>query len=469
MLWLLGQNGAARLLQSCTQVVLAWLLSPADFGQISLALTVSSLVSALFQLGLDDVLMQRTKAMRLWYATAFWLSLLASLASAATLLAIAPAVASVYGEPDLLWLIACLALASPLAALSTVPNAVIRARLAMRSQTILVCGEIVASSLCSIALATAHFGVYSFVLALPFVAALRSLAAWRMAGLSPFAGRRFRRWRVLLPSASAVLLTRLLNLLVGQGDYIVFGLTATASQVGLYYFAFRIAGQPMRLLAGSVTSILLPTLVHLDPVQQGRAALMVARIMAIVVMPACFLQAALAGPLLHLFFGERWQSAKIFIQILSVSLAFDAVSWVVGSLMPARGEFLRALHYVAATAVAFFVLVVAGSLLNPDYGVPVAVSGYYVLVQPAYSLVVFRRVTRISLRVFTGIYAAPVLLSGAIVFGTTLLVEDRASDALKLLLLPGIVLPAYALCIRHVLPEPCRHVVERLKTLRRGS
>lgn len=466
MLWLLGQNIASRIIQSCTQVVLAWLLSPADFGQISIALMVCSLVNASFQLGLDDVLLPRAKKMRLWFGTVFWLSFAASLVSTATLLGIAPVIARVYGQPDLLWLIASLALAGPLGALSTVPNAVIRARLAMRSQTILVCAEIVTTSVLSIALALAHFGVYSFVLPLPFVAALRSLASWYVADLSPTPGWKCRRWRILMPSASAVLLSRLLILLIGQGDYMVFGLTATASQVGLYYFAFRIAGQPMRLLAGSVTSVLLPTLVHLNPIQQGRAALMASRILAIIVMPACFLQAALARPFLHLFFGERWHGSEIFIQVLSVGLAFDAVSWIVGSLMPARGEFQRALRYTSATTVSFFLFITIGSLISRDYGVPVGVAIYYIVVQPAYCYLVLRRVAGVSLGTFTEIYAGPVLLSAGIVFGAALLVDRVGSDVLKLVLLPNVVIAAYAICVWQVLPDPCRHIVERLKGLR---
>ena len=99
--------------------------------------------------------------------------------------------------------------------------------------------------------------------------------------------------------------------------------------VGAYFFAFRLAIQPVQLLAGNLSNVLFPILAQLrgDPARQGEAALKASRVLSYVVMPYCFLQAAVAKPLLTLVFADKWLAAIPLMQILSIGLAFDAVSW----------------------------------------------------------------------------------------------------------------------------------------------
>src|SRR6185437_13458349 len=98
-LWVLSQSAASRLVQVLAQIVLAWLLTPADFGKVSLALAVATTVGACFNFGLEDVLLQRHRAIPLWAATVFWLSLAIGFIGGLVLLLAAPIAALLYHQP----------------------------------------------------------------------------------------------------------------------------------------------------------------------------------------------------------------------------------------------------------------------------------------------------------------------------------------------------------------------------------
>ena len=75
-----GQNVAFRMINLLSQLILARLLAPADFGQITLVLTTTAFLNPLTDFGIEDVLISRIKALRYWIGPAFGLSLTLAIA-----------------------------------------------------------------------------------------------------------------------------------------------------------------------------------------------------------------------------------------------------------------------------------------------------------------------------------------------------------------------------------------------------
>lgn len=481
MLWLFGQSVVSRAVQAGAQIALAWFLAPADFGLVGLAYTITAIVGGLFSLGFEDVLLQRHRGLRLWTGTVFWLSLAAGCLGGLALLMAAPLGAALYGQPSLVGLVAIIALAAPIGSLATIPSALLRASLDFRLLASVSLGEAVCTSALSIAFAAWGFGAYAFVLPVPLVAAGRLFVLWRAARARTATEgvrwdlrwpRRPRRSGRLLPAASAALGTTLLTTIVAQGGYVVLGLAVSdAVAVGLYFFAFKLAVQPLRMLAGSFSGVLFPTLVQYrnDPRRQRDAALHVSQMLSIVVMPLCFLQAALAGPLLEVFFPSRWQGAVPIIQLLSLGLAFDASSWAAGAFLQARGEFKRGFVYSLVAAPLFIAFVSVGALVHGALGVAAAVALFYVLGAPLYCYAVFRRVGATGWREIALIYLGPALLSAAAA-AVALAVASVLWRAPVFLLCatPVLALAVYLPLVRLVCPEPYRRMREQVFALRRA-
>ncbi|WP_342629271.1 lipopolysaccharide biosynthesis protein [Nguyenibacter vanlangensis] len=462
VLWLMIQSLAARGIGFVSQLALAWLLTPADFGVIGLAYTVFGIANALVSFGVDDVLLQRQKVMTLWSAPAFWICLSLGTLGMVGMLVAAPFAAAWYHSPELVGLISALAIATPIKTLATVPSVRIRADMNFRFLAAYNTFEIFALQLGTIFLAWLGCGAYSFAIPIPVLAVIKAGLFWWKA--PPRIARTFRKVQVryILGSSTTVFATRTIIEIVNQGDYIVLGLIASHSVVGLYFFAFRFSAQPVRMLAGNFINVLLPAFAQLrgDPARQTDAALKACRLLAYIVVPFCFLQAALAGPGLHFLFGTRWSAAVPYIQILSMGLPFDAVSWITGSLLSARREFRLGLMFAAISLPLFFGMAIVGGLADSAFGVAIAVGLYYFTYPPLCSLLILRRCGVAVPRVLE-LYIMPFVLSAVAIGGgylASFLPVIRAYDLSRIIVIGGVGCCLYPVLLFLL----CRDVFDQL-------
>jgi O-antigen/teichoic acid export membrane protein len=464
--WTLGQSVVSRATGLLSQMVLAALLHPEDFGIIGIAYSVSAIASTLLNVGVDDVVLQRQRALRLWAGPALWIS--ASLASFAgfMLLLAAPLAAIIFKMPELVGILAVLALSMPLGAGATVPTIVLRSRMQFGVLSTYGAVETVAQAILTVVLAWRGFGAYSFVLPAPIFALVRSVVLWRFAAFRMRYEVKRRYWRYLIGNTAANFTNRVLLTLMGQGDYVILGLVASQAVVGSYYFGFRLAAQPLWILAGNIGGVLLPALVQLkaEPERQGQAACLAATLLMFLVMPAALLEAAAAAPFVHLLFGERWNASIPTIQLLSLALALDAPSWLAGALLAARGEFTAGLRYLLMQAPVFFVLVGVGAVLGEANGVAIGILLYNAVTQPSFVYLVYRRVG-VSLRQVAAIYLRPgsyAAVAVGIGLALSLLTPVAGSPLARILIIGIATLVIYTLSIRLLAPDIWDDLLRRL-------
>ena len=311
---------------------------------------------------------------------------------AVAILVAAPIAAHFYGEPELLGLSAVLAISLPLSTLSTVPMTLLRASFRYRLIAGVTVSEGAATQALTICCALAGLGAYSLVLPIPVVAAARSMLLWYVAPAKLRARLQPRRWGGLIGGSASVFASKLIIATVNQGDYVILGLLGSTATVGAYFFAFRLAVQPVQILAGNLTNVLLPTLSQYrdHPYTQGEAALQVARLLGILIMPFAFCEAAAAEPAMHLVFGTKWDAAIPLIQILSIALAFDSIAWIAGTLLLASRRYRANLIFLSIISPLFFLFVWVGGRHGSAVGVAEGVGLYYAVVTPFYSWLTFR-------------------------------------------------------------------------------
>ncbi|MDB5683899.1 MAG: polysaccharide biosynthesis protein [Sphingomonas bacterium] len=468
--WLMFQGVGARVIGFLSQIVLARLLAPADFGILGLAMTVTAVVGLVATFGIDDVLMQRQRTIHRWTTPAFGTAVGLGIAAFLFICLISPLAAGFYNSPALTIMLPIMALAMPIGALSMVPSVMLRASLRFKTLAKLNILEQMLVQALTIYFAWRGYGALSFAVPLPIAAALRAGVQWVL--VRPRFGKARRGQRAyMFRKGATVFGSRLITAGVHQGDYALLGVLTTPAIVGVYFFAFRLAVQPIHMLAGSFQTVLFPALAQLQghPDRQRDAAVNASRILAAAVMPYCFLQAAIAEPAVALLFGRKWAAAVPLIQILSIGLAFDAVSWVAGALLSARGEFSRALRYSIGFMPIFFIAITVGAVASSAIGVAVGVSVFYVLLGPVFTYLVFRTYG-ITPRQVSAIYVVPAVVSG-IGMSVALLAEYSLGVEVHLLLrilIIGVVGPcAYALLLKLVAPSLFGQVLGQILSISR--
>jgi O-antigen/teichoic acid export membrane protein len=472
-LWVLFQNIGVRFVSFFSQIVLAWILRPSDFGDISLAYSVSYIIGGVISFGIDDVLQSRPKALHYWasYATGFCLTVGVAGFFATAICALVAS--EVYHSPSVFNLIMIIALSLPFSALSTVPNVFFLSNFKFRFLFTYGTVEYLTLQLLTILLALAHWGAYSFAIPVPIAGLVKTVIFWN---LSPF---RFRlKMRLLFfvrlfRKGALAFGSRLAVVVRDNASYIVLGLWTANDVVGYYFFAFRMAAIPIYSLTTSLTSVLFPALARLqnDVPRQRSATLSASRTIFLLIVPLSFLAAATAYPLLHFLFGEKWLPSVPILRILFIGLVFDVPASVIGAMLDANGKF-REQFLWAITSLPFFLLfIILGGKNYGSHGVAIGVASGFFIFAPIYSYYALRSVGG-RVKDVVDIYLPPVVcgaissLSGA---SLPLLWPDYfTNDIVWLLLVSVWTLALYLILIRLIAPTAIKEGVLRARAVLSG-
>ncbi len=463
-----AQSAVQRFVSFGSQLALAALLRPADFGLIGLATGIAGIVQSMTDVGVEEVLVRRRRRFDIWCAAAFWTMLALLSASGLAIAAIAPFAAIAYHAPGLRGLLLVLAISMPLGAFSVVRGVALRAELRFGFLAAWGSTESLLQALLTVGFAAGGLGAYSFVLPVPIVTVARA-TAFRAMWRRPVVVWRLPRprlWRSLIGVSGVTFASKLCMSMIGQGDYVTLGLIAGHAAVGEYWFGFRLAAQPLFILAGNLSGVLFPTLVTLDRdrARQGEAAFKASRLLSTLVMPAAFCQAAIAAPLIDQFFARNWSGSVPVIQLLSVGLGFDAVSWIAGSLLAARGEFSTLLRRLVVQLPVFLLLAAAGARTDGAVGTAASVAFYYVATQPIFVWSVFRTLG-VKPRAIASLYLKPAAL-GAVAVGAGMLAASLLPHGFRIeraVLIAVVTIALYAPLLRWLQPEVAIEIADRIR------
>lgn len=380
-----SQAAATKLSSALLQFVLSWLLRPEDFGAVGLAYSVSALVSLLRQFGVREFLVRRRRG-DLWLEQTLWFSLGLGTLGGVLLAAAAPVAAALYEEPRIAGLLLVIAPVQPVSALNAVLLADLQRRMNFRALSGIGLFSSVAGALLSIAFALTGFEAYSFVLpslivetliAIFLVLAVRPRVRWHL---------KCRTWRFFAGTSLKVVATGLCFTLVSQGDYMLLGYFHATEVVGIYFFAFGFSTQTSKLLWGTVANILFPTFssIRQDKARLGRAFRRTLAAVSMIAVPLGMLQIVLAGPLVRLFFADKWLAAIPLIQVLSFAMAWHAVAEPAVPLLQSLGLFGKLLRNAVVWTAAFLTAVGFAAKYGDALTVASAVAAFYVLASPFY-------------------------------------------------------------------------------------
>ena len=108
-----------------SQVVLARLLFPADFGLLAMISPIIGFILVFNDMGLGQAIVQRPVLVQEQVSALFWISLGLSCVLGGAVLLISPLLAWAYGEPNVVELMINLGILIPISALSVNPKALL--------------------------------------------------------------------------------------------------------------------------------------------------------------------------------------------------------------------------------------------------------------------------------------------------------------------------------------------------------
>lgn len=359
--WVSLARVAAELLLLGSMVILAHLIPPADFGRFAIAVIVTELALSIPGEGVGSALVQRRDVSREHLQAGGFLTLVAGVGLLGLTLLGAPAlVTPVFGEPTA----RLVELAAPMflvAALGTVPMALLRRRLDFRRLSVIdISGSIVRSGGAVVLAAAAGLNAEALVLG-----ALAGTVATTVLAIAfapaPLPRPRLAPIRDIIGYGLPASLASVSWVGFRNGDYAIVGARLGAAQAGFYWRAFQLAVEYQRKISMVMYTIAFPVLSRSashDEMFALRGRMV--RLLTVVLFPLLAGLAILAPYAVPWLFGERWEPAVLPTQILCAAGAATLVIDAVGTTLMAAGR-PRALlgygvaHFGAYASAAFVV------------------------------------------------------------------------------------------------------------------
>ncbi|HQY87296.1 MAG TPA: oligosaccharide flippase family protein [Tepidisphaeraceae bacterium] len=290
----------------------ARLLTNEQLGMVALAYSWSSIGSMITKPGFDDVLVQRTRKMKLWVNSAFWFGLLFALLGMAVILGTGIVGSFTRNDPNFAWMLFFIALAAGADALAVIPGAFFRVNLRFAASSLISLAVVWSSAILIIIALLIGLGVYSQPVAMLVVITGSMLYFWRAYPVRLRATLQLRRWKYLWSLTYQRLITRAMMMLGFNGDYLALSLLqVSTAAIGSYYLAFQIMVQAQRLAGQGLASVLMPAMSHLDiePERQRSALIRATRLLAVFSLPIGMGIAAASGPMIRTAFSTRYTAA----------------------------------------------------------------------------------------------------------------------------------------------------------------
>lgn len=321
VLWSAVGAFGGRAMQFAATVVLARLLSPAEFGQVAVLGIFTYVATALIESGFGSALIQMQNVAREDESAVFHFNLAMASVLYAAIWFLAPAIARFYGQPALQPLARVLALVFFCNAFGLVQGTLLTKQLDFRRLTQAQLGATLASGGLGILLALRGWGVWSLAAQTIANAAVRSGLLWFLSPWRPLGRFRLASLRAMFPFGSRLLASGLLGSVLENVYATVIGKVFTQADVGFYSRAQLAQRQAADSLTGVVVSVAFPAYasVQHDPARLRDGYRRSIVFASAALFPLMLGLAALARPLFLLVFSAKWAASIPYFRILCLS------------------------------------------------------------------------------------------------------------------------------------------------------
>lgn len=410
----------AKVLSLGSTLVLVRLLSPADFGLVAIATTVTGLVGFFNEIGLGSAIVQRRDARPDEVDGCFGIAMLASTGLVAATLALAYPAAAFYRMPELGPVLLVLGACLYFGGLNTVPLALLRKQL--RFQPVLWATAVGVAVQAMVAIPLATMGARYWAIVVGFVLSQFAVTLWYwwIAKWRPGWPIQLAKGRELMGYGLNITATRVLWHLYMNADKLIIGRLLGAHAVGIYDVARSLSNLPTSQIAGVATNIASPVYARLqdDRAALGSAMMGLVRAVAYLAFPILTGMALLAQPLIATVLGPTWEDAVWPLRALCVAELVACMANLQTQLLVSSGNVKRLVRYNLLCALIMPAALAIGALVGGLIGVALAWALVYPLVY-LWLLAETLRLCGMSLRRFFGGLRHP--LQGTLLMAAVLL------------------------------------------------
>lgn len=348
-IWTISGKFLARLLDFVSLLVLARLLSPADFGIVAIATSVLVIVEAILDLPLTQALVRIPSPSERMFATAFTLSLMRGTAISLLMIVVAWPMALFYNDPRLFPLVAVISIAPAMRSVISPRMVLFMQRFDFRREfalDLLAKGATLIFSVGVVLATDSYWGLAIGAVAGPTTS---TIVSYIFAPMRPRLS--LSEWKHFQDMVGWNTVSQVLNSLNWQMDRLMLPRFTSLSTYGAFSVADNLAGIPYQTLVGPLMRPLMAAFSNVgDRGQQITAYLKATNAIMVVAAPILLVIILLAEPIVRIVVGEKWIVAAPILQWLCIVSLIGLPT----TIMPSLVMVLDKTRYVALRMFAEF-------------------------------------------------------------------------------------------------------------------
>lgn len=334
-----GAQFVRVILMLLSAIVIARLLSPAEYGVVAMAAPFIGFVTMFQDLGLGVAAVQTRTLSESEATSLFWINTVASLAISVVLIGIAPFAAWFYGDYRAGHGIAASALGVLISGVALQHAAFLNREMRFGILSVIEVMNALIAFIATALLALWLRSYWALIIGTMSGTLLQTVLLWRsvkwVPGRMAFTGAK--RFAVF---SSGVTGFNLLNFLSRNADNILIAKCCGITALGLYDRSYKLMMLPLQTMNGPIQRLLLPILSKLvdSPDRYRRVFIFSSRLTAFITIPGAIVAAALSDRLMPLLLGPAWAAAGPIFFWLGLVGSLSPISNLTGLLFLTSGR-----------------------------------------------------------------------------------------------------------------------------------
>jgi O-antigen/teichoic acid export membrane protein len=316
-------------IQPIVTLILARLLTPADFGVVGVAMIAIGLAQIFQDFGLGKTLIQRETEVEKCANIVFWTNLTLSIVIYIIIFLTAPFLSKFFHEPKVINVLRVLSLQIILLSFIVAHRALFQRNFQFKQLFFIQLSSSAVRGLVSISLALLGYGVWALVFGSLAGAFVQILLFWKFSQWRPNLSYDVQLAKQLFAFSIWIVLEAFLIWIILWGDSLILGHFLGVKEMGIY----RVGVTVLTLVFGIFFNPLLPVAysafsrLQSNQDELKQLFLKLTKMIAFISLPLGVNLVILSKPISLVIFGQKWSGIEVVIAILGIK---EAISWLVG-------------------------------------------------------------------------------------------------------------------------------------------
>lgn len=326
-------------MQFLLMLILARLLSPSDYGIMSMLTIFLAISQSIIDGGFVNALVRKQDRSNIDFSTVFYFNIIIGCVLTILFYLSAPLIASFYKMPQLVSITRAISIVLVIKSCSVVPIAILTIKLDFKTQTKASLISVIFGGILGVIAAYKGLGVWALVLQAISNTIANTLILVVLTRWKPLFTFSLDSFKSLFNYGSKLLVSSLIDVTYKNIFPIVIGKKFDAASLGYYSRADQFAQLPSANVTGIIQRVTFPLFSEIqdDNERLQNIYIRFLRLSAYLIFPLMMGLAALASPLVLFVLTEKWLPVVLLLQILCLSQMWYPVHAINLNLLQVKG------------------------------------------------------------------------------------------------------------------------------------